>query len=199
MTDVGSWSLKEFPELAMMRTITLKTKILQRLAHLHSRQTHLSAESGHDVGGSEIDGVLVLLGLAIAGGDEFAGDVRRLIRAVETVETGNLVGVKPIAEACVEKMTNLGIYSGIVDGGLPGIVDMIHLEDKPTAVARVVGEELHVIARGTEGCHVGQAHLAAAIEWAILDKGLRRHRLELVDLLSPHTVNLLHVDEHVLG
>ena len=73
-----------------------------------------------DVGGSEIDGVLVLPGLAIACGDEFAGDVRRLIRAVAMVETGNLVGVKPISESSVKKMTYLRIHLGIVDGGLPG-------------------------------------------------------------------------------
>ena len=107
MTDVGRRSLKEFPELAMMRTKAHKTKILQRLAHLHSRQPHLSAESGDDVGGSEIDGVLVLPGFAIACGDEFAGDVRRLIRAVAMVETGYLVGVKPISESSVKKAGGL--------------------------------------------------------------------------------------------
>ena len=84
-----------------------KRLILNEVKGIECLQTHLSAESGHDVGGSEIDGVLVLLGLAIAGGDEFAGDVGSLVSAVATVETGNLVGVKPIAESRVEKMTNL--------------------------------------------------------------------------------------------
>ena len=65
MTNVGSRSLKEFPESAVMRPILLYAHLLQRLAYLYGRQTHLASEARHDVGGGEIDGLLVFAGLAI--------------------------------------------------------------------------------------------------------------------------------------
>ena len=199
LTNVGSRSLKEFPESAVMRPILLYAHLLQRLAYLHSRQTHLATESRHDVGSGEIYRFLVLAGLAITRRDEFARYIRRLISPVALVELRNLTSVKPIPESRVEKMTYLGIYPGIVDGGCPGIVDMIDFKDEPSAVAGVVGEELHIVARGAERRPVWQSHLAAAIDGTVLDEGLGGHCLELVHLLAPHTVNLLHVDEYVLG
>ena len=94
----------------MMRTVALKTHLLQRLAYLHSRQTHLATESRHDVGSGEIYRFLVLAGLAITRRDEFARYIRRLISPVALVELRNLTSVKPIPESRVEKMTYLGIY-----------------------------------------------------------------------------------------
>ena len=183
----------------MLGTILLKTHVLQRLPHLHSRQSYLSTKPRHDIRGGEIYRLLVLPGLAIAGGDKLPGEIRRLIRAVAGVEPCNLISLKPIPESRVEKMTNLGIYPGIIDCRGPRIVDIIHLEHQPSAVTRLVGQKLHVISRGTEGSHVGKPHLTAPVGGTILHKRLRRHRLELVHLLAPHTVNLLHVDKHVLG
>ena len=182
-----------------MTTIAYKTHVLQRFTDLHWRQAYLAAEAGDDVGGGEIDGLLVFAGLAVAGGDEFACKVWGLIGAVASVEPCDLVGLKPIPESRVEKMTNLGIHADIVDVGLPRVVDMIDLKDEPATVAGVVGEELEVVARGAERRPVRQPHLAAAIDRTVLDEGLRGHRLELVNLLTTHAVNLLHVDEDVLG
>ena len=88
----------------------MKTHILQRLAYLYSRQTHLATESRHDVGSGEIYRFLVLAGLAITRRDEFARYIRRLISPVALVELRNLTSVKPIPESRVEKMTYLGIY-----------------------------------------------------------------------------------------
>ena len=113
MTNVGSRSLKEFPESAVMRPILLYAHLLQRLAYLHSRQTHLATESRHDVGSGEIYRFLVLAGLAITRRDEFARYIRRLISPVALVELRNLTSVKPIPESRVEKMTYLGIYQTI--------------------------------------------------------------------------------------
>ena len=62
---VGGGSLIELPETAVMRPILLYAHLLQRLAYLHSRQTHLATESRHDVGSGEIYRFLVLAGLAI--------------------------------------------------------------------------------------------------------------------------------------
>ena len=65
MTNVGSRSLKEFPESAVMRPILLYVYLLQRLPDLHSRQSYLATEAGDDVGSGEIYRFLVLAGLAI--------------------------------------------------------------------------------------------------------------------------------------
>ena len=48
-----------------MTTIAYKPHVLQRFTDLYGRQTHLATESRHDVGGGEIDCLLVFAGLAI--------------------------------------------------------------------------------------------------------------------------------------
>ena len=65
MTNVGSRSLKQFPEPPMLGTILLKPHVLQRVTDLHWRQAYLAAEARHDVGSGEIYRFLVLAGLAI--------------------------------------------------------------------------------------------------------------------------------------
>ena len=130
MTNVGSRSLKEFPESAVMRPILLYVYLLQRLPDLHSRQSYLATESRHDVGSGEIYRFLVLAGLAITRRDEFARYIRRLISPVALVELRNLTSVKPIPESRVEKMTDLRIHADIVDVGLPRVVDMIDFKDE---------------------------------------------------------------------
>ena len=127
---VGSGTLIELSETAVARTILFEAHVLQRFTHLHWRQTYLAAESGDDVGGGEIDGLLVFAGLAVAGGDEFACKVWGLIGAVAGVELRYLFGVEPVAETGVEKMTDLRIYADIVDVGLPRVVDMIDFKDE---------------------------------------------------------------------
>ena len=62
---VGGGSLIELPETAVARTILFDAHILQRLPDLYSRQSYLPTKPRHDVGGGEIDGLLVLAGLAI--------------------------------------------------------------------------------------------------------------------------------------
>ena len=89
---VGSGTLIELPETAVARTILFEAHVLQRFTHLHWRQTYLAAEAGDDVGGGEIDGLLVFAGLAVAGGDEFACKVWGLIGAVAGVELRSFLG-----------------------------------------------------------------------------------------------------------
>ena len=113
-----------------MTTIAYKTHVLQRFTDLHWRQAYLAAEAGDDVGGGEIDGLLVFAGLAVAGGDEFACKVCGLIGAVAGVELRYLFGVELVAESGVEKMTDLRIHADIVDVGLPRVVDMIDFKDE---------------------------------------------------------------------
>ena len=96
-----------------MTTIAYKTHVLQRFTDLHWRQAYLAAEAGDDVGGGEIDGLLVFAGLAVAG-----------------VELRYLFGVELVAETGVEKMTDLRIHADIVDVGLPRVVDMIDFKDE---------------------------------------------------------------------
>ena len=110
---VGGGSLIELPETAVVRTILFETHVLQRFTDLHCRQAYLAAEAGDDVGGGEIDGLLVFARLAVAG-----------------VELRYLFGVEPLAESGVEKMTDLRIHADIVDVGLPRVVDMIDFKDE---------------------------------------------------------------------
>ena len=91
-SDVRGWSLKQLPKLAIMTTIAYKPHVLQRFTDLHCRQAYLAAEAGDDVGGGEIDGLLVFAGLAVAGGDEFACKVWGLIGAVAGVELRSFLG-----------------------------------------------------------------------------------------------------------
>ena len=127
---VGSGTLIELPETAVARTILFEAHVLQRFTYLHWRQAYLAAEAGDDVGGGEIDGLLVFAGLAVAGGDEFACKVCGLIGAVAGVELRYLFGVELVAESGVEKMTDLRIHADIVDVGLPRVVDMIDFKDE---------------------------------------------------------------------
>ena len=113
ISDVRGWSLKQLPKLAIMTTIAYKPHVLQRFTDLHCRQAYLAAEAGDDVGGGEIDCLLVFAGLAVAG-----------------VELRYLFGVELVAESGVEKMTDLRIDADIVDVGLPRVVDMIDFKDE---------------------------------------------------------------------
>ena len=89
---VGGGSLIELPETAVVRTILFETHVLKRFTDLYWRQAYLAAEAGDDVGGGEIDGLLVFAGLAVAGGDEFACKVWGLIGAVAGVELRSFLG-----------------------------------------------------------------------------------------------------------
>ena len=106
VTYVGGWTLIELPETAVARTILFDAHVLKRFANLHWRQMYLAAKAGDDVGGGEIDGLLVFAGLAVAGGDEFACKVWGLIGAVAGVELRSFLGdrrygrVRPIPADC---------------------------------------------------------------------------------------------------
>ena len=50
-----------------MTTIAYKPHVLQRFTDLHWRQAYLAAEAGDDVGGGEIDCLLVFARLAVSG------------------------------------------------------------------------------------------------------------------------------------
>ena len=62
---VGGGTLIELPETAVARTILFDAHVLQRFTDLHWRQAYLAAEAGDDVGGGEIDGLLVFAELAV--------------------------------------------------------------------------------------------------------------------------------------
>ena len=61
----------------------------------------------------------------------------------------NLVGGKPIDEAIIHQFHRLGIETAVVDGMLKGRVDVLDVEREEAAVARLVGEKLKLVARGT--------------------------------------------------
>ena len=65
---------------------------MKRFTDLYWRQAYLAAEAGDDVGGGEIDCLLVFARLAVAGGNEFACEVWGLIGAVAGVELSSFLG-----------------------------------------------------------------------------------------------------------
>ena len=137
---VGSGTLIELPETAVARTILFEAHVLQRFTHLHWRQAYLAAEAGDDVGGGEIDCLLVFARLAVAG-----------------VELRYLFGVELVAETGVEKMTDLRIHADIVDVGLPRVVDMIDFKDerrhRPWSYAASWSSRRNTVAvRAAAGC-----------------------------------------------
>ena len=133
------------------------------------------------------------------GQDELAGGVGRLEAAVAAVERFHLVALEPVAEAAVEQGLGLGVDTLVVDGRGPGVLDVLHLEGQPAAVAGVVGEELEVVARGAERGHVGQPHLVAPVGRTLVDVERGGHGLQLVQLGTLHGVYLLEVHQQVLG
>ena len=58
----------------------------------------------------------------------------------------NLVGGKPIGKALLHHSHRLGIQAAVVDGIVEGRVDAIHIERQEPAVARLVGQELELVA-----------------------------------------------------
>ena len=61
----------------------------------------------------------------------------------------NIFGCKPIHESFIHQFHCLGIQSMVVDGVGERRVDMADIERKEAAVARLVGEKLKLVARGT--------------------------------------------------
>ena len=133
------------------------------------------------------------------GQDELAGGIGRFEAAVAAVERLHLVALEPVAETAVEQGLGLGIDTLVVDRRGPGILDVLHFEGQPAAVAGVVGKELEVVARGAERGHVGQPHLVAPVGRTLVDVERGGHSLQLVQFGTLHGVYLLEVDEQVLG
>ena len=108
--------------------------------HALLRNIYVIRHDRSDVGGGEIDCLLVFAGLAVAG-----------------VELRYLFGVELVAESGVEKMTDLRIHADIVDVGLPRVVDMIDFKDerrhRPWSYAASWSSRRNTVAvRAAAGC-----------------------------------------------
>ena len=77
------------------------------------------------------------------------GGVGREKLFVALVELLYLLVAEPVLLASLDEGIGLGIHSLVGDVGSPGIVDALYVERQPAAVARLVGEEREVVARGT--------------------------------------------------
>ena len=75
----------------------------------------------------------------------------------------NILGGKPIHEAFLHHLYCLGIQSVVVDGMVERGVDMTDVERKEAAVARLVGEKLKLVARGTIRGYAHTTLLGAAV------------------------------------
>ena len=73
----------------------------------------------------------------------------------------NILGGKPIHEAFLHHLHCLGIQSVVVDGVVERGVDMADVEWEEAAVARLVGEKLELVARGTIRCNAHTPFLGA--------------------------------------
>ena len=93
----------------------------------------------------------------------------------------------------------LGVDGVMVNGVTPWVVNTRDLEDQPATVAGVVGEEERVVARGAERGHVRQVDLVAAVGGPLVDEEGGGHGLDLVQFGRPHGVDLLEVDQQLLG
>ena len=103
-------------------------------------------------GSEEMHGACLLAG----GSGQVEIDVEKLLlgRAVGKLlnivaELLDLLGGEPIDESLIHQPHCLGIESAVVDGMVEGRVDALDVEGKEAAVARLVGEKLELVARGT--------------------------------------------------
>ena len=94
----------------------------------------------------------------------------------------NLVGGKPIDEAIIHQFHRLGIETAVVDGMIEGRVDALDIEGEESAVARLVGEKLELVARGTIRGYAHTAFLGAAVGGSDIDIGSGDERLEIIEI-----------------
>lgn len=179
--------------------LAVESQLAQSPAHLAGREADAAAEAGDDLAGG--DGPYPLVGprFPVVGEDQLTGRVGGLEAAVPLVDLVDLPLVEPVAVAVVEQRLGLGVDPLIMDRVVPGAVDARHLEDQPPAVAGIVGEEERVVAGGAEGGDVRQVHLVARVGRPLVDVERGGERLELVQLVGAHGVDLLVVDQQVFG
>ena len=110
-----------------------------------------------------------------------------------------LLGLREVvAVVLTVEGVGLGVDALVVERMFPGRDDALHLEGQPSAVAGHVGEELHVVARAAEGCHMGHVLRIVAEGLAFVDRRHRHHRLHRVHVGRAHHVELLVAYEAVL-
>ena len=175
------------------------SQFFQRYADLHGIHPDAAAKAGDDLAGGDVGTFFMADGVAVVHQDQFACGVGRLETAVRAVQFFDFVFLEPVAETVVEQMLRLCVKRFVGDACGPGIVDRRDFERQPAAVAGVVGEELEVVARCAERGHVRQVHLVAPVGGTLVHVERGGHGLELVQFAALHGVDLLEVDEQVLG
>ena len=159
------------------------------------------------------------LGLDLGGGEEMDGarllaqrtgqvevDVEELLLGCAVgkllhvlAEQLYLLGGEPVDEARPDQPDRLGIEPGMVDGMVEGRVDVLHVEGEEAAVARLVGEELELVARGAVGGHAHAPLLGGTVGGTYIDVGCGDERLEVVEVGIGEAVELVVVDQGKLG
>ena len=164
----------------------------------------LQVAVGGDLGGYLGQGEEHGAGVLHAGGREVEGD--ELLFAGghhEGVDVGlkglYLVEVEPVVEALLQQVAGLGVHAVVGQAVLVGRVDGVDVEGQPAAVAGLVGQKLLLVARGGIRGHAHALLLVAAEGGAHVDVGLGNHRLQLVQLAVGQLVQLVDVDQPVLG
>ena len=178
--------------------IVLESQLFQGPSDKGGAETDApTSETGDDLAGGKIFADLHALRFPVISENQFPGQVGRLEAPVALIEGIDLPIPVPIAEATIEQGLGLGVNGVMIDGMGPGAFDARDLEDQPSAIAGVVGEEERIVARGAERGHVRQVDLVPAISGPLVDEEGGGHGLDLVQLGGPHGVDLLEVDQQL--
>lgn len=122
--------------------------------------------------------------------DQFLLQAGHFELAVVPVQRLHLLVVQPVGEAVPRQRIRLGEDLRIVRHVVIGAVDALHLERHPAAVSAQVVQELAVVARAAEAGNVGPHLLVAGIRRAFVHVAHGSERLQLVQLLALHLVQL---------
>ena len=165
----------------------------------HIEPVHECAYAFEDVACGEELALLTLHWGAVVLGYQFALAAGCLEVAVAARGGAVVLLVEPVAEALLPQGIGVGVESFILKVVLLRWFDTDDLEGEEAAVGGVVGEEEGVVARSAERGDMGQVLIEAPVGGACADGAHGGERLELVEFLLLHVVNLLQAHEGRLG
>ena len=104
----------------------------------------------------------------------------------------------PVLETLLIERIGLTVDTLVVEWMRARIVDTLHFEGHPAAVARRVGQELHVVARAAERRDMLAVLRCMAEGRTVINRGHRHRRLQVVQLRRCHRVELFAAHQPVL-
>ena len=196
--DVTLRTLGHLPKTAVLLTMLLESQLCHRQSNLRGTQFDGWSKPRRNLCGRHV--LRLRLGARVheVGHDEFGGRIGSHEIPVVLVELADVTVLKPVALAATYEGESLGIHPLVGNMCSPWIVDAHDVKRQPSAVARLVGEEGEVVAGGSERGHTWHEHRVVAVGRSLVHLRQCGERLQLVDLLGSHGVNLLEGDDDVL-